>query len=1123
MVGVKDEFYAQILKGLSGPLDGNTFEACAVDLLQKVYPSLTPMKGGGDDGRDGIFLTLGGRQVPLVCTTQEDVGANLRKSLKQYVAKGHKGKRAISATSRMVNSNDRKKLEKIAKEEGFTLVQVHDGNDFAYRLYGEKEWLNKLLGLASKQQALSLNPVTSRPVLSLVVHGREDVATWLEGKKGDCIIYGQPGSGKTFVVRDFIMNHGGLFVVSSDSNQIAAEVREKKPEYLVIDDAHLKSDLLRAVRQFRQDSGATYRIIATTWSMHKDEVKNELVVSDNDVMELGLLGRDTVLEIVKDCGIKGPDVLQSQIITQAEGKPGLASTLCQLALSGEAQKVYLGDSLGEHLEALFQKELGTDSLNLLAVVALGGNGGITLENAAKVLEISDMQAQTLATQLSFGGVISVAEDGTLSVRPIPLRYYLAKVRFFNGGAAVNPLKHLDSYSSLEDVVDVMIHAGLRGGKVDKSQLFTLAEKVGSPRIFAGYAAFGENEAKEVVDKYPKKALAEPLTYLTMVPKDIIPLLLDKAIGDKRTLHNNPQHPLRILQDWVKDILPGEEDAVTRKALLIDCLVEWRKAGKDTKVLAQALASAMTPFFETHRTDPGSGRSLSYARGHLSQSELKGTIDEWRKIKSLLTNLSGESWRPILETLHQWTYERVELNAPNEEQIRVLDEGARELLQDVAELSIGSPGTQADLRPMAIHLGLDINLVRDREYDILFPVEDDRRAAAWAENDARQRVAVSGLAAEYVKQNPIEVVKKVVALTKEADAASHSWPRLVDVLANDLAEQATSLTEWAEAVLAESSDASFVFPFLLSLQRKDPKTAKPILLKALKHDNHKYAAGEVILRRTFEDDELWQATVPILDNLGGVAEVLVAREQIDNETILHLLRAGGKTGLLVAESLAWKYKGNMPIELADDWEKAIVGYGLSDDYNFDSRLVDALQPYSAVALKWLKTKVVEEPSIEFMFDNFYQVAVGLIKNLTKEQRLELIRELPNTHRAERIARHLVGADRDLFEELLVNPNTKKYGLIAISGVSGLPWMGFAEVAFNAGADEPDVYAASVGGSDSWTGPASEHYKARAVAAAIGVKSSDPRIASVAQKLTDHYQKMSDAALERERKEDIYGFE
>jgi hypothetical protein len=72
---MKDELREKIVSKLSGPLDGDLFEECAVELLQPLYPRLVPVEGGADDGRDGYFFDLGSKRGPLVCTTSETLSA----------------------------------------------------------------------------------------------------------------------------------------------------------------------------------------------------------------------------------------------------------------------------------------------------------------------------------------------------------------------------------------------------------------------------------------------------------------------------------------------------------------------------------------------------------------------------------------------------------------------------------------------------------------------------------------------------------------------------------------------------------------------------------------------------------------------------------------------------------------------------------------------------------------------------------------------------------------------------------------------------------------------------------------------------------------------------------------
>jgi hypothetical protein len=447
-----------------------------------------------------------------------------------------------------------------------------------------------------------------------------------------------------------------------------------------------------------------------------------------------------------------------------------------------------------------------------------------------------------------------------------------------------------------------------------------------------------------------------------------------------------------------------------------------------------------------------------------------------------------------------------------------------MLDDLAELSTKFPGTQATLQPVAVHLNHPITITRDREYDVLFPVEDDLRASAWHENGPKQLAAVKDLAAEYTTQDPPSVIKKIMVLTEQADIANHRWPRHTNALAADIAAQATNLTEWAKAAITESEDPYFSFPFLQKLQTVDPEAARPILLDALGHNRHKFSAGEVILRRPFSDDDLWSALSPVLCELAMIAETLVIRNQIDAETTLQLLKSGcNEMALLVAESIALGQHGEVPNEILPHWEEALIEFKLTGNYSTDERIVETLKQHPSTIMKWIRANLAEEPDSEVRLDGYYHVADGLVKHLSRDQRLELINELPDNQRADSIVRELVGGDFDLFEALLANPKSRKYQLRPLSVVEGKVWARFAEEAFGAGWDEDDVLVASYQFPVGWTGPASDHYKALVEEAGIGMQSTDPRVATVAKKLVDHYQQLYEDAIKREKREDIYGYD
>lgn len=1115
---MKDELHKQVLERLAGKLDGDLFEACVVDLLQPVYPSLTPVEGGGDDGRDGHFFTINGATGPLVCTTGADVIGNLRRNLKEYVRKGHEGRSAILATSQALTPTRRNNLENAAKEAGFRLINIHDQADIALRLYRESAWLKRLLNLESRQQALSAYPVSPRPVISLAVIGREDTLDWLGKTTSDCLIVGQPGSGKTFAVRDFIMSHEGLFVVSDDSDQIIAEIRAKEPAYLVVDDAHTKLALLQSLRQIREDTGASYTIIATSWISSRVLVQNELALASSAVHELELLGQDTIVAVITDCGIKGPNELLYQMVRQAEGKPGLAATLSQLVLAGDAMEVFLGDALGKHLEALFEKSLGAEALDLLAVVAMGGDSGITLENAAIILGTSEIKVQRLATQFAFGGVITELPPDTLIVRPRPLRYSLAKQRFFNGRASVNPFKHLARYNNFRDVVEVALNAALRGGSVDTESLYELIQATGNPELLGGFAALGQAEAQRVLSEHPDAVLKAPGNFLHIYPEGALPILLESAVGDNRPLHSTPEHPLRHIQDWCRSTDPNREDPLMRRKALLRALTEWRKASKDPEVFTQALISVFDPHFEFHSMDPGAGRTLTITSGHLSSSNMHVLLHEWAGVTPLLVDLSPDSWYHLIELLHEWAYQHVSGYQLGDAQTTALEKGARLILDDLAQLSSSHPGIQSQLRQIAHHLRYNMKYAGDRDYDIVFAHEDDHRS--YQKNSERHLAAVQQLAVEYAAQPPEVIVQKVAFLHREAQIGRHTWPDYTLSLATALAKNVQDLPEWTHASVEKWDNPSFSSPFLVELHAKDPARARPALLKALDHDRHRFAAAEIVLQRPFQDDELWRKTEGMLSDMTLLVETMTLRGQIDEETTRRLLEhTSDEVAMMAAVGLEHAYDGYIPPALYEAWEAAIIGYEFTDGHRNDHGVGEALKRHPHAIVKWLLAKVSEKSFHDLL--HFSREADDLIRFLTSDQRIEVIRHLPATPSAQFIAADLVNGAPSLYKEFLANNEAKGYHLEPLAGVEGEVWVSFVEAALSAGFDEDTIVSASFPRFDSWTGPESEHYRRRMNQFGAGLQAKDMRIRAIAQKCVDAYESRYNSSIISEKHEAVYG--
>ena len=145
---------------------------------------------------------------------------------------------------------------------------------------------------------------------------------WLLEPRGDCLLVGEPGSGKTFLLRALALQGKALFLVDEDRERIANDIRRLKPQAVILDDAHVCPESIGMLDQLRREVGGDFRIIATCWPGEAETVRSRLTIGQSDTLTLDRIDADTMIEIIKSVGVHGPNELLRSITTQAAGRPG---------------------------------------------------------------------------------------------------------------------------------------------------------------------------------------------------------------------------------------------------------------------------------------------------------------------------------------------------------------------------------------------------------------------------------------------------------------------------------------------------------------------------------------------------------------------------------------------------------------------------------------------------------------------------------------------------------------------------------------------------------------------------------------------------------------------------------
>ena len=177
-----------IRDAIERPLDGTTFERCAVDLLREVYPSLRPVEGGNDAGMDGVGELPDGTPFFLVATVQRDARGNLERNVKSHIDAGGTRRAVVFATSRPITGQREVALDNHLRDRfGVRLVMIHGRADFIARLYRNAHWRRELLGVLGEARALSRYPATRRPTPEIPLVGRDEELDQLKAIEDDLV------------------------------------------------------------------------------------------------------------------------------------------------------------------------------------------------------------------------------------------------------------------------------------------------------------------------------------------------------------------------------------------------------------------------------------------------------------------------------------------------------------------------------------------------------------------------------------------------------------------------------------------------------------------------------------------------------------------------------------------------------------------------------------------------------------------------------------------------------------------------------------------------------------------------------------------------------------------------
>jgi hypothetical protein len=1124
----RDPFYEQILAGLNGLSDSERtlFQDCVTDLLRDTFPSLVPVRGGKDSGMDGAIADGKGEPYPLVVTTAKDVERNLKRSLDSWLKRKRPRREAVLATSQALTPERQHKLKDLAQKKGFTLVGLVEQSGIADRLRENDYWRERLLGLTGEPTTLSVVPASRRPLLDIEPIGRDGDIEWLKTTSGDRVLSGAPGSGKTFLLYHLTRQGWGVFVVNPEGS-VAKDLRDQRPEVVIVDDAHLQPEFLVRLRHLRRELNLSFSIVATTWEWETDKVIDDLGVSEGQVRKLELLTRNEILEVYRRLGVEGDSDTMRYLIDQAANRPGLAATIGTLWLRGEWQEVIEGKALSRTLLTFFQQHVGPESTDILAAFSLGGDRGVEVEVVREFLDLSRLQIRQFAAGLAAGGALTEVDRDVWAVWPRPLRFALIRTVFFP--ASVPRHRYEDLIGKVPKpgkAVETLISAKALGASIPSRELRSLVCEFGSARAWNDLAQLSPEDASWVLENYPGDVVNVGRSLLSRSPGITIPRLLERATSATGAIHSQPDHPMRILSDWVRDLDIPIDQMIARRRILATSSKKYMADGGNPAVGIHGIALALSPSVESSSLDPGVGRTVTFTSGILPVPQLLeiGTI--WEAAHGAIHSLDSVSWTHLAAALWDWIYP--DYSSPNsevdDETGEVMRAFAAKVLGDLVSLAENSPGLVAGLKDLAARIDFDLPLKQDPDFETLYPpeaesIEDFRR------REATQQEGIKNLVIRWSRESPTETARQILRYEEEAKRINRNWPRGTPALCRGLAALVEAPEEWLDALVQLETPPDLVEPFLRRTLERHRDRSELILEQCLKSARYVWLASEIILQSPDPPVTLLAVVLDKVSQFPRLVETLCLRKQVPLSNLRALLEHRDWEIALAAAVGEWLSdpKGSVQAEVAGLWRNAVRRARVDEHAGMRFWLGEIFAEKPELAFDWLRCRLADKDQREIFFLSDRGPFAKAAAVLDSDQRIAVLGDLKESGAPPSLVSRLVNRDPEVYGELLRSKALASFHLEPLAYVPDKKWADLAMLALAAGYDPCRIAAAALYPAvddASWTSE-SQHWGEWDEA--FSQLEADPReeIQEIAHHGRRRAQVLIQHARERERREEVFG--
>lgn len=405
---------------------------------------------------------------------------------------------------------------------------------------------------------------------------------------------------------------------------------------------------------------------------------------------------------------------------------------------------------------------------------------------------------------------------------------------------------------------------------------------------------------------------------------------------------------------------------------------------------------------------------------------------------------------------------------------------------------------------------------DPVYEILFP---EREHDGLAESHRQQSAAATALAESWAAEPSAEVAERLVRYSAVAAAAGHQWPMFSEHVAQRLAELTPDPVAWARAMIHAGAAYLLVAPFLRSAVAKQSSGWRLLWQECHELTHLRGMAVLVLLSEAAAPQSLLDRALEDVAGLSDAIGTACLRREVPEDLLPRLLNHPDSA---LAGRVAWALwhrdpKGNVPEDLLDDWRIIVVeGLELEEEYT----LKEVFESDASIAYDWLTHRVGSSNHEPRGWHEDEPYATG-IKQLSREQRQQLIELLRRETYPCEIISLLVGRDADLYRLVLERPDLRFHHLEPLRGDPDEAWFPLARMAMSAGFSPVEVAWATRGRVWGWEGRGSDMWRKWVEIFRPLTSNPDSAIRLIGDAGVEGAEEGLQRALKAERAEAVYG--